>query len=258
MDELDQDQDDYQGPSYRRPESIGSTEIRAALKGLQLFGDDPNLSAQAFNLELIDQFLMKLEYELLKKQFEEESTPVPEAAFLSALSQMWIFAAYELIRTWRQRAKDIIKWSECGGLQSRLDHLQEDVGFQHVGRVWRAEQIKRVLANPSLVTRILDDVRRTHIPFIRMEAIRVSIAKHEVRGQKNSVALMPTYGRINRWCGSLDFELENGVSSMGTISRRDIADNIRSIAEATELPTDEEIHDFEACMRGPPADLGWE
>jgi Recombinase len=37
----------------------------------------------------------------------------------------------------------------------------------------------------------------------------------------DSVALMPTQGPINSWCGSLDFELENGRYTMGFISRTD-------------------------------------
>ena len=84
-----------------------------------------------------------------------------------------------------------------------------------------------------------------------MEALRVSIAKHEFRGQKNSVAQMPTHGRINRWCGSIDFELENEGAIMGTISRRDIADELRMIPDLP-LPTDEDIKSFEEFMRGPP------
>ena len=32
--------------------------------------------------------------------------------FVSALSQMWVFAAYELLRTWRQRAREIMKWGK--------------------------------------------------------------------------------------------------------------------------------------------------
>ena len=38
--------------------------------------------------------------EVLQKLLQEERTP-PETMFLSAQSQMWIFAAYELMRTWR-------------------------------------------------------------------------------------------------------------------------------------------------------------
>jgi hypothetical protein len=197
---------------------------------------------------------MKLEVELLRKQFREERTPIPEATFVSAQSQMWIFAAYELMRTWRQRAKDMIKWADNGGLEAKLAYLKRKIPYVHVGREWRAAQIEQVLANTSLLNAIRDDLRRTHIPFSRLEAIRISIAKHEIRGRPKSVPQMPTHGRINRWCGSIDFELEHEGVVLGTISRRDIADELRSLP-GPELPTDDEIREFDEFMRGPTADF---
>lgn len=93
--------DPQDGPPYRRTEEIIQSELRQALTGLPLLGDDMFLRMQAFNLTIVDQFLMQLESEVLQKLVQEERTPVPEAALLSALSQMWVFAAYELMRTWR-------------------------------------------------------------------------------------------------------------------------------------------------------------
>ncbi len=72
----------------------------------------------------------------------------------------------------------------------------------------------------SLIPRMRDDRRRTHILFAQLEAIRVTLAKHELRGKRNSIASIPGYGRINRWCGSLDYELQNGQYSLGYINRR--------------------------------------
>src|SRR6266403_1670840 len=254
MDADDDDLEPYDGPKYRLPETIAQSELRKALDSLALFGRDPNFRNQAFNIALVDEFVMKLELNLLRQQFQEERTPVAEAAFVSAQSQMWIFAAYELMRTWRQRGKDMIKWADNGGLEPKLATLRRKTAFVHFGREFRARQIEQVLASPALLQRLRDDLRRTYIPFARMEAIRVSIAKHEFRGQKNSVALMPTHGRINRWCGSIDFELENEGAIMGTISRRDIADELRNIPDF-QLPTDDEIRSFDEFMRGPPDDL---
>ena len=64
-------------------------------------------------------------------------------------------------------------------------------------------------------------------------------------GRKNSVALMSAYGRIDQWCGALDFELENGFYSMGYISRRDIANEIRVLTMDSTTPTDEANHEFD-------------
>jgi len=256
MDAGDDDHEPYDGPTYRLPETISQSELRGALDRLALFGSDPNFRNQAFNIALVDEFVMKLELNLLRQQFHEERAPIAEAAFVSAQSQMWIFAAYELMRTWRQRGKDIVKWADNGGLEAKLAHLKRRTAYVHYGREFRARQIEQVLASPALLQNIRDDLRRTHIPFTRIEAIRVSIAKHEFRGQKNSVALMPTHGRINRWCGSIDFELENEGAVMGTISRRDIADELRNIPNLP-LPTDDDIRSFDEFMRGPPDDLDW-
>jgi hypothetical protein len=75
----------------------------------------------------------------------------------------------------------------------------------------------------QFATKLEDDVRKkfneekfTLLPEATfLSAQSHSIAKHEVSGRKNSVALMSAYGRIDQWCGALDFELENGFYSIG-------------------------------------------
>jgi len=252
------DNDDYEEyddqPRYQAPSEIDPSALRQALCKLNLLGDDPYLRMQAFNLAIVDKFLMELESQLLQKLVDEERTPLPEAAFLSAQSQMWIFAAYELMRTWRQRARDMIKWAESGGLEQKLAALKKEQGYQHFGRLYRAGQIKAVLADPDRVSAIQRDLKRAHMLFARLEAIRISLAKHEVRKRKNSVALRPGYGWINRWCGALDYEIEDGRYSMGDINRRDIADEIRMLLADDYVPSDEDIASFEQFMRGPSDD----
>lgn len=134
----------------------------------------------------------------IHKLIDEERTPIEEAAFLSAQSQMWIFAAYELMRTWRQQCRDIIKWHESGGLKSKLKTLEKNIGYPHHSRQMRADQLRQVIDDPSTVDQIRNELRNTHILYERMKAVRVSSAKHEVMGQRNSVALRPGYqeGRI--------------------------------------------------------------
>lgn len=67
------------------------------------------------------------------------------------------------------------------------------------------------------------------------------LAKHEVSGNAKQVALTPDYGHINNWCGSLDFEMENGKYSMGYINRRDVADSIRYLEFTADPPDDKHI-----------------
>jgi hypothetical protein len=250
--------DDYydgdEGSPYREPEEIGDFELSEALGSLQFLSADMYLNMQAFNLSVIDQFIMGLEYDTLRKLHQEDSTPVPEVMFLSAQSQMWIFAAYELLRTWRERAKEVIKLHENGGLEHKIAHLEKDTGYLHVGQKIRAAHLREVLADPSIIDKIQVDLRLIHIPFARLAFIRIALAKHQVLGRKNSIAYAPGYGRINQRCGSLDYQLEIGRVILGTISRRDIADELRAISDRGKVPTDEDIASFDAFMKGPPDD----
>ena len=247
MDEVEEHCDE---PPYGPASSIEAGALWDALCGLRLLGEDPFLSSQAFNIALVDEWLTGLEENLRNNLFQEERTPIPEAVFVSAQSQMWIFAVYELLRTWRKRASDIRKWVENGGLEMKLAALREDRGFLHFGRKIRANQIERVLEEPNSIELIGDDLKRVQMTFVRLEAIRVSLAKHEVRRQKNSVALNPGYGRINQWCGALDYEIEVGGDSLGMINRRDIAEEIRALPDK-ETPSEDDLARFEAFMRGP-------
>ena len=251
MDEEEIDRDDADEQRYKAASEIEQSALREALCNLNLLGDDPFLRMQAFNLAIVDQWLTVLEYQVLEKLMDEERTPVPEAAFLSAQSQMWIFAAYELLRTWRERARDTVKWFQNGGLELKLAALEKEQGYLHFGRKHRARQIRSVIADPERIKAIQRDLKRTHILFARLEAIRISLAKHEVRHQAKSVALRPGYGRINSWCGALDYEIENGLYSMGNINRRDIADEIRALLPNDYVPSDEDIASFDEFMRGP-------
>jgi hypothetical protein len=244
-----EDRDDF--PDYRDPQDIDGLELSKALRTLHLLGGDPYLRMQAFNLSIVDQFIMKLEYDTLRELNDEESTPMPEATFLSAQSQMWIFAAYEILRTWRARATDVIKWHKNGALKLKIGALEKELGYVHPGRKMRANQLRQVLDDPTIIDKIKSDLRIVHIPFARIEYVRVALAKHEIRGNKSSVAYAPGYGRINRWCGSLDYELESDGAILGVISRRDIADDLRAISDRSNLPTDEAIASFDMFMKGP-------
>jgi uncharacterized sporulation protein YeaH/YhbH (DUF444 family) len=250
----DNNHDDYEdhdeGPRYQPHGDIPNMGLSTSLKRLHFMGSDMFMRQQLTNLDLVDQFLTDLELQVLRELNESEKTPV-EAHFLGAQSQMWLFAAYELVRTWRQRAHGIVKLSQAGKLQQRLTELEaEDDGRPHPGRNGRIEGIKTVLASPELVDLIGRQIRAVHIPFKRLEFLRVSLAKHEVSGRERAAAYFPGYGRINMYCGSLDYELENGKYSMGFINRRDIADELRHLDLDSEPPDDDELAGFDSFMAG--------
>ena len=230
------------GPDYLAPDAIEAMELRDALRSLYLLGDDPYMTMQAVNVSVVDHFIMGLEYETLTRLLHDERTPGPEALFLSAQAQMW------LLRTFRERAKNVIKWAGNGGLPAKIAALEKDEGYRHLGRELRAAQLRELLENPPLIERLRTDLRLCHIPFRRLEHIRISLAKHEVAKKQGSIALAPGYGRINAWCGSLDYQIEKGNVILGTISRRDIADELRAMQDRTSIRSDEKIASFDAFM----------
>ena len=252
MDEFEID-DHSDGPKYRELCEFDGSELPSALRSLHMLGDHPYLSTQSFNLGVVDMFITQLEYHVLKEYHREERAP-ETAVFLAAQSQMWIFAAYELMRTWRGRARDAIKLHETGGLGHKIAALRKDVGFLHTGRQMYADQLAGLINSPTLVARLRDDLRITHIPFGQHDLIRVALAKHEVKGKRNSIANGPGYGRINQECGSLDYEMEVGRVVIGYISRRDIADGLRAVRSRL-IPSDEDLKSFEQFMNPPEIDF---
>jgi hypothetical protein len=75
---------------------------------LPLF-DDVYYSMQGQNVMLVDVYLRDIEKNVRYEYYQMERTPVQSMMFLSAISQMWVFAVYELLRTWRQAVRDIKK-----------------------------------------------------------------------------------------------------------------------------------------------------
>jgi hypothetical protein len=124
MDEIGYPEDEDRSPPDAQPGALAK-----ALRGLELFGNDPYLSMQATNLDMVDVFIGGLEAQLLQAYWKQEGTPVIEATFLSAQSQMWIFGAYEALRTWRERARGALKLAANGGFSNKVADLRRDMGF---------------------------------------------------------------------------------------------------------------------------------
>ena len=210
----------------------------------------PSCQFRPSHLDIVDQFLLGLEGEVLRKLHDEERTPA-EAHFLAAQSAMWIFAAYELLRTWTQRAKEFVKLADNSGFQSKLASLRTiDDGYRHYGREIRIQQLEDAAARPEVISRLRHQLRLLHMPFRMLEHLRVAIAKHEVSGKSKDITLFPGHGRINSRCGSLDYELENGKYILCAMSRRDVADSIRSLDLDEAPPTAEEIKSFDVWLSG--------
>ncbi len=246
------DPDDYE-PDLPIP--YDPTKLQVALRSLNYLGDDPYLSMQVTNVAIVDDFLMQVEAEAAKEQIQNDRVPIDQLVFLTAQTQMWLFAVYELLRTWRQRVSDALKLHNNGGLQLKIDHLRKGDGLAEFGSQIRARQLEAVRDDPMLVEKLRSDQRRVHVIFGTIEALRVSIAKHEVAGMRNSIAHMPGYARLDLMTGSLKYELSMGPVIYDYVSRRGIADGIRAIPDG-DAPTAENIASYEEAMKtmraGPP------
>ncbi|MDB5990594.1 MAG: hypothetical protein JWQ10_1997 [Herbaspirillum sp.] len=242
------------GPRYLAPADISAGRLHLALGQLCFLQSDPYFRTQAFNLDMTDRFIMELEYATLREWFDTESTP-PEAYFLGAQSQMWIFAAYELQRSWREWASEIKKWSATGGLNHKLASMKSQAeDFSHFGIEAKIDQLEEVIAKPELVPLIVAHLDHTYTSFKMLEFLRVALAKNQVSGKPKLIPSMPTHGRINKECGALDYELQNGKYIIGQMSRRDVADAIRGLDLAAAPPSKEDLASFDAYIKGPSSE----
>ncbi|MBM3093008.1 hypothetical protein GFB56_19715 [Ensifer sp. T173] len=242
-------------PRYRPVAEIGPGELVDALMTLAGFSENTFLVMQAHQLGMVDNLLNALEDEVMRNRADDDP-PRDSMALLGALSHMWIYAAYELQRTWRQRCEEVIKLADSGGLDLKAAHLERDLGYQHYDRELRAEQLRTAQQRPELVAQMRTDLRRTEMGFTMLEFIRVALAKHEVSkkgSKKPPIAFAPGLARQNRYCGSMEYEMSNGGTIIDTITRRDIAETIRFIPEA-EIPSDDALAGFRAYMNPPDVD----
>lgn len=211
---------------YPLPKDIDFSRIHTVFRQLVLF-DDMFLNMQGMNTAMVDGFITDQEYALLHLYIEIERTPTQQALFVSALSQMWIFALYELLRTWRGRIQKLIKWKENGAIPGILRRLDSD--DHNLGALMKRRHIERTRDDPEFVRRMNAHLDALSPVYRMTEAIRINLAKHEVRGKPNMPVRAPGYGRINGLCGALDFDLDTGDNTYQFINRRDIAEALRRI-----------------------------
>ncbi|WP_191892792.1 hypothetical protein [Pseudomonas coronafaciens] len=234
--------------TYESAEQIDQMAIYSALNSLMFFANNLDFSSQAMNLAIVDEFTMDLEYGYLRSKFDETNTPY-QSVFLSAQSQMWIFSAYELMRTWREKISKYLKAADNGGLPLKLKELQKPLGYENFTVQKRIEEINLLIEKPELIETMRDDLKRTQMLFTQMELLRMSLAKHQMRKRPSAAVQAPTVGYMNRWCGSLEYQINSGQMIICNLSRRDVADGIRAIPAMT-VPSDDDLDSFEAAMRG--------
>jgi len=194
---------------------------------LPLF-EDLFLSMQGQNVMLVDFYLQDLERDLLKLYIGIERTPFPDVLIVSALDQMWIFALYELLRTWRQRVRDL-KQEAQKAPSPTAEGEDDEPGLEELAVVYRKSQLKRLRDDPSFEGELSEAYDRIEPLFRRIEALRMNLAKHEVPKMKGVPALAPGYGRIDMMSGSMIWQVDLGNMTVDMVSRRSLADQLREI-----------------------------
>lgn len=213
--------------------------IAQALQTLPLF-DEPYLRMQAMNLDILDRFLINQEANLLHEYFEIERTPLPSTMFVSALSQLWLFGLYELLRTWRQRERDVLRWykefratpasMQKARLAEKRREIEKRAADPRGAGVFYWRPYERAAEDPAFGEILRKALDRTERLFRRIEAFRVALAKHELPGAKGSFARAPGYGRIDMTDGSIYWQVVLQGDEVDLVSRRTIADQCKRLA----------------------------
>lgn len=223
--------------SYKNLDQLDFRIIPMSMKKLPFFQDDTFLGMQAINIGTVDSIITQYEYELLRERDEIERTPIETAMVVSALSQMWIFALYEVLRTWRQRKDNFEKYYDNGGIELKIKHMISDP--LNPAMEIRKQQLLRFKDDAEYREQIKVTWNKIESVFNIIELFRINLAKHEAPSHKNIIPKNTGYGRINDWCGAMDFELVEKNKHYTKIidsdryytilNRRDIADALRDL-----------------------------
>lgn len=212
-------------------------------------GDDTWLGMQARNIAIVDQiYLRPLELQELQAWAQEERTPGQFLYPLNALSQMWVFSLYEWLRTWRARADYLMKMADqhgrtkptkkaklvkasVAGAKSKERHTIGTISFlaEHVAKIH----------DPDFIAVIKGYRDKSDGLFSMVEALRVTLAKHEVPKSNKLVASTPGYARMNQMTGSLYWHFVNEHGGLEKIDRRELANAFFEIDEDIEMSEDD-------------------
>ena len=200
-----------------------------------------NDGGRSGNLEMVDVELRELEQHLLSVYIEEERTPVPQALFVSALSQLWILGLYELLRTWRQRVTELIAFSDSlSGLDDqekneRLEELrrkhEKESGYKDGVPGFLIKPFEFVARDDGYRRRLTSAKDSSEMLFRRLEALRMTLAKHEIPRMKSTRAFAPGYGRIDMTNGSIYWQVSLGSEEVDLVSRRSLSDSIPTLLD---------------------------
>ena len=130
------------------------------------------------------------------------------------------------MRVWRDRVYNYRKWHQTGGLNQIITNLDTADGMNMTKNV-KKRQIERYRDDEDFRKRSRNEWALFEPVYRMVELLRMNLAKHAAPGKDTMLPRMPGYGRINPFCGAMDFEVINNDGSYYTLNRRDVADALR-------------------------------
>lgn len=210
------------------------SSLRGVLMSLPLFDKNIYLKMQAQNIVIVDAYLRELEHDLLLEYIENEKTPIPSTLFLAALSQMWIFATYELLRTWRQMVREIVKNADLSSELTNQSQAVKSTRNKKIKKIKRpriSEEViesqyntpfRQAVSNPKIVKACSSANVMIDSVFRRLTELRIALAKHEIAGAVGTRAYAPGYSRIDMGTGSIYWMVDKKDGTSEIISRRSL------------------------------------
>jgi hypothetical protein len=202
--------------------------------------DDVYLGLQAQNLARVEMSVVRrYESKALDEQHADPgSFQGPIYRELMALSQMWVFGVYEFLRTWRQRATELIGFEDTlnslatqeerdAYLKKITDDAKRGARLAENAPVYYPNHVAKV-GDAAFMKSVRDYRDKTKDLFRELSAVRMPAAKHEVPGKKGVLAEAPGIGLVNPCTGSIRWQVLVGEEK-STIERRDLADKFLGI-----------------------------
>ena len=203
------------------------------LTALPLF-DGVFLQMQAENVAIVHAHLAGLEEEMVCQYEERGQAPHKTVALVSALSQMWIFALYEMLRTWRQMVDELIshrrelrptqgqpgvqeKGTKLGS--KRAASYQLAVSEEFLDTAYN-EAFRKVERDGTYAQQLESALAAVTLVFGRIADLRVALAKHELPGIRGVRAYATDYAKIDVGSRSLQWMVERKDGTSEAISRR--------------------------------------
>ncbi|MFL5898624.1 MAG: hypothetical protein ACJ76D_09210 [Solirubrobacterales bacterium] len=211
---------------YADPSQIDFSTLTMRWRELAFWEDDLFLGMQGMNIGITDAVITPWEYDLLKEYIEIERTPGESAMTVSAFSQMWIFAVYEVMRLWRDRVYNCRKWYQTGGLNQVVANLGSDDELNVLKNI-RRRQVERYRDEEDFRKKVDVDWAAFDPVYRMVELLRMNLAKHAAPGKDAIIPRAPGYGRINMFCGAMGFEVIDKDGGFYFLNRRDVADALR-------------------------------